>query len=51
MEYDRRQCTWAPGPGPDSNTWKGDDGTLEYVRAQWKHQQEQQAVRQNGPLT
>lgn len=34
-EYDRRNCTWAHGPGPDSNTWKGDDGALEYVRAQW----------------
>lgn len=49
--YDRRNCTWAPGRGPDSSTWKGNNGALEYVRFQWKHRQEQLAVRENGPLT
>jgi hypothetical protein len=36
ITYDRRYFTWSPaGPGPDSNTWSGDNGMLEYVRAQW----------------
>jgi hypothetical protein len=39
-DYDRQHCTWAPGPGPDSNTWTGDDGALEYVRAQWRAAQQ-----------
>lgn len=39
-DYDRRHFTQSPGPGPDSNTWKGDDGPLEYVRAQWRWAQQ-----------
>jgi len=36
VAYDRRCFTWPPDvPGPDSNAWTGDDGVLEYVRAQW----------------
>lgn len=41
IDYDRRYFTWSlTGPGPDSNTWSGDDGALEYVRAQWRAAQQ-----------
>lgn len=42
MAYDCRHGTWAPGsPGPGSATWSDDDGLLEYVRAQQRHEQAQ----------
>lgn len=40
-DYDRQHFTWSPDvPGPDSNAWAGDDGPLEYVRAQWNAAQQ-----------
>lgn len=44
MNSDRRKGTWAPTlPGPGSATWSGDDGPLEYVRAQWDWAQRNQS--------
>lgn len=35
--YDRLHGTWLGGFGPDSNTWKDENGALDYVRNEWRH--------------